>query len=53
MDKQGKLWQFFLFVRKQGVKSVGESNVTCHKVGPDKMKGIKKRKTTLEAVGFL
>lgn len=53
MDKQGKLWQFFLLVKKQGVKSVGESNVIYHKAGPDEMSPWEKRKKNLEAVGFL
>lgn len=49
VDKQGKLWQFFLLVKKQGVKSVGESNVIYHKASPDDPGGKKK----LEAVDFL
>lgn len=41
-----------LACKKQRVKSLGESNVICHEVGPDEMMRIKKT-TTTEAVGFL
>lgn len=45
-----------LACKKQGVNSVGESNVICHKVGPDQMMGIMiiiLKKKPFEVVGFI